>query len=56
MYPGNDAYRVREHLTEAEMDTLLAALKGNRHGHRDLADRTGQRRERCYLALLDDLA
>jgi hypothetical protein len=21
MYPGNDAYRVREHLTEAEMDT-----------------------------------
>jgi site-specific recombinase XerD len=32
---GNDAYRVREHLTEAEMDKLLAALKGNRHGHRD---------------------
>ena len=31
----NDAYRVREHLTEAEMDRLLAALKGNRHGHRD---------------------
>ncbi len=31
----NDAYRVREHLTEAEMDQLLAALKGNRHGHRD---------------------
>jgi hypothetical protein len=31
----NDAYRVREHLTEAEMDKLLAALKGNRHGHRD---------------------
>jgi type 1 fimbriae regulatory protein FimB len=32
---GNDAYQVREHLTEAEMDKLLAALKGNRHGHRD---------------------
>jgi site-specific recombinase XerD len=32
---GNDVYRVREHLTEAEMDKLLAALKGNRHGHRD---------------------
>ena len=32
----NDAYRVREHLTEAEMDKLLAALKRNRHGHRDL--------------------
>ena len=31
----NDAYRVREHLTEAEMDKLLAALKRNRHGHRD---------------------
>ena len=24
---GNDAYRVREHLTEAEMDKLLVALK-----------------------------
>jgi site-specific recombinase XerD len=32
---ANDAYRVREHLTEAEMDKLLATLKGNRHGHRD---------------------
>jgi site-specific recombinase XerD len=31
----NDAYRVREHLTEGEMDKLLAALKDNRHGHRD---------------------
>lgn len=31
---GNDAYRVREHLTEGEMDKLLAALK-DRHGHRD---------------------
>jgi integrase len=32
---ANDAYRVREHLTEAEIEKLLAALKGNRHGHRD---------------------
>ena len=31
----NDAYRVREHLTEAEMDKLLGVLKRNRHGHRD---------------------
>jgi type 1 fimbriae regulatory protein FimB/type 1 fimbriae regulatory protein FimE len=31
----NDAYRVREHLTEGEMDKLLKALKANRHGHRD---------------------
>jgi hypothetical protein len=32
---GNDTYRVREHQTEAEMEKLLAALKRNRHGHRD---------------------
>lgn len=31
----NKAYRTREHLTEAEMTKLLAALKANRHGHRD---------------------
>jgi type 1 fimbriae regulatory protein FimB/type 1 fimbriae regulatory protein FimE len=31
----NEAYRVREHLTEAEMTKLLGALKDNRHGHRD---------------------
>jgi type 1 fimbriae regulatory protein FimB/type 1 fimbriae regulatory protein FimE len=31
----NEAYRVREPLTEAEMDKLLAALKRNRHGHQD---------------------
>jgi type 1 fimbriae regulatory protein FimB/type 1 fimbriae regulatory protein FimE len=29
------AYRVREHLTENEVDRLLAALRRNRHGHRD---------------------
>jgi integrase len=32
---GNDTYRVREHLTEAEMEKLLDALKRNRHGHWD---------------------
>jgi integrase len=32
---ANADYRVREHLTEAEMAKLLAALKANRHGHRD---------------------
>jgi site-specific recombinase XerD len=32
---ANKAYRTREHLTEAEMTKLLAALKANRHGHRD---------------------
>ena len=26
----NDAYRVREHLTETEIEKLLAALKDNR--------------------------
>ena len=31
----NNVYRIREHLTEAEIDKLLAALKRNRHGHRD---------------------
>jgi integrase len=31
----NDAYRVREHLTEGEMDKLLGALKRNRHSPRD---------------------
>jgi len=32
---ANEAYRVREHLTEAEMTKLIDALKRNRHGHRD---------------------
>jgi site-specific recombinase XerD len=32
---GNEVYRVREHLTEAEINKLLAALKRNRYGHRD---------------------
>jgi type 1 fimbriae regulatory protein FimB/type 1 fimbriae regulatory protein FimE len=32
---ANDAYRVREHLTEAEMAKLLKALKANRYGDRD---------------------
>ena len=33
---ANVDYRVREHLTEAEVDKLLVVLKRNRHGHRDL--------------------
>jgi integrase len=32
---ANAEYRVREHLTEAEIDRLLVALKANRQGHRD---------------------
>jgi site-specific recombinase XerD len=31
----NAEYRVREHLTETEVEKLLTALKCNRHGHRD---------------------
>jgi hypothetical protein len=31
----NNVYRIREHLTEGEIDKLLAALKRNRHAHRD---------------------
>ena len=31
----NRELRSREHLTEAEIDELLAAAKGNRYGHRD---------------------
>jgi integrase len=48
-------YRVREHLTETEMDKLLAALRRNRHGQRDwliclLIYRHGQRvSEACDL-------
>jgi type 1 fimbriae regulatory protein FimB/type 1 fimbriae regulatory protein FimE len=32
---ANTAYRVREHLNETEINKLLRALKGNRHGDRD---------------------
>ena len=32
---SNESYRIREHLTEAEVGKLLKSLKGNRHGHRD---------------------
>jgi integrase len=32
---ANAEYRVREHLTETEVEKLIAALKGNRHGQRD---------------------
>src|SRR5262249_3151705 len=31
----NTDYRVHEHLTEDQLDKLLATLKRNRHGHRD---------------------
>jgi integrase len=31
----NADLRTREHLTEAEVERLIAAAKGNRHGHRD---------------------
>src|SRR5947207_15617147 len=36
--PGRAAiatYRKREHLAPAEIDKLIEAAKGNRHGHRD---------------------
>jgi integrase len=32
---SNASYRKREHLTPAEIDKLIEAAKGNRHGHRD---------------------
>ena len=31
----NADLRTREHLTEAEVERLIAAAKGNRYGHRD---------------------
>jgi integrase len=31
----NSDLRTREHLTEAEVERLIEAAKGNRHGHRD---------------------
>src|SRR5215467_11646646 len=31
----NADYRTREHLTEAEIEKLIAATKDNRHDHRD---------------------
>jgi len=33
--PPNSDLRTREHLTEAEVERLIEAAKGNRHGHRD---------------------
>jgi integrase len=32
---ANSDLRTREHLTEAEVERLIEAAKGNRHGHRD---------------------
>src|SRR5262244_2162044 len=31
----NSDYRTREHMTEAEIEKLIAATKDNRYGHRD---------------------
>jgi site-specific recombinase XerD len=33
--PPNSALRTREHLTEAEVERLMEAARGNRYGHRD---------------------
>jgi integrase len=33
--PPNKELRTREHLTDAEVEQLIEAAKGNRHGHRD---------------------
>ena len=33
--PKNRDLRTREHLTEVEVERLLVASRGNRHGHRD---------------------
>ena len=33
--PPNRDLRTREYLTEAEVERLMAATRGNRHGHRD---------------------
>jgi type 1 fimbriae regulatory protein FimB/type 1 fimbriae regulatory protein FimE len=33
--PPNRDLRTREYLTEAEVERLVAAAKGNRHGQRD---------------------
>ena len=33
--PPNRDLRTREHLTEAEVERLMEAKKGNRHGNRD---------------------
>ena len=33
--PPNGELRTREYLTEAEVEQLMEAAKGNRHGHRD---------------------
>ena len=57
---ANEFYRVREHLTEAEMTKLLAALKRNRHGHRDwliglLIYRHGLRVSEACDLLWDDI-
>jgi hypothetical protein len=37
--PPNADIRAREYLTEAEVEKLMNAAKGNRHGHRDATGR-----------------
>ena len=32
----NSEFRSREHLTETEVEKLIKAAEGNRHGHRDV--------------------
>src|SRR5262249_111275 len=46
----NSDYRTREHLTEAEIEKLIAATKDNRYGHRDAnRPRNADVRTREYL-------
>jgi hypothetical protein len=47
---ANEVYRVREHLTEDEVAKLLAALKRNRHGHRDWLIARQCRRSRSRIS------
>src|ERR1700730_1091562 len=44
----NAELRTREHLTAAEVEALIEAAKGNRHGHRDATMMT---RGRCKRTL-----
>jgi integrase len=56
----NSEYRKREHLTAVEIDKLIEAAKGNRHGHRDatmilVAYRHGLRASEICELLWEDL-
>ena len=52
--PPNGKLRTREYLTEAEVEWLLEAAKGNRYGHRDAA--IGADAVQGFLARLDTQA